>query len=87
MAEIPIDLSGQNAIVTGGAAGMGLAIAQRLARSGAGVCIWDLRQDAIDRIEAVGRLGSIQRDEGDVRVFGGAIEVNRHSSSVSSPRT
>ena len=49
MAEIPIDLSGQNAIVTGGAAGMGLAIAQRLARSGAGVCIWDLRQDAIDR--------------------------------------
>ncbi len=44
MAETSIDLSGQNAIVTGGAAGMGFAFAGRLARSGANVCIWDLEQ-------------------------------------------
>ena len=48
MAETKIDLSGQNAIVTGGGAGIGLAIARRLARSGANVCIWDLNQEILD---------------------------------------
>jgi NAD(P)-dependent dehydrogenase (short-subunit alcohol dehydrogenase family) len=43
-----IDLSGRGAIVTGGAAGLGYAIAARAAASGANVCIWDLNQDAID---------------------------------------
>jgi NAD(P)-dependent dehydrogenase (short-subunit alcohol dehydrogenase family) len=36
-----LDLKGRNAIVTGGAAGIGLAIAQRLAASGARVSLWD----------------------------------------------
>lgn len=54
MAENKIDLAGRSAVVTGGAAGLGFAIAERLARSGANVCIWDLNQDAID--QAVGIL-------------------------------
>jgi NAD(P)-dependent dehydrogenase (short-subunit alcohol dehydrogenase family) len=37
-----IDLKGRCAVVTGGAAGIGLAIAQRFAASGARVAIWDL---------------------------------------------
>jgi NAD(P)-dependent dehydrogenase (short-subunit alcohol dehydrogenase family) len=40
-----LDLKGRNAIVTGGAAGIGFAIAQRLAASGAHVSLWD-RDDA-----------------------------------------
>ncbi|HEX3096135.1 MAG TPA: SDR family NAD(P)-dependent oxidoreductase [Usitatibacter sp.] len=36
-----LDLDGRNAIVTGGAAGIGFAIAQRLAHSGAQVTLWD----------------------------------------------
>jgi 2-dehydro-3-deoxy-L-rhamnonate dehydrogenase (NAD+) len=36
-----IDLDGRHAVVTGGASGIGLAIAQRLAASGAAVTIWD----------------------------------------------
>ena len=36
-----LDLKGRSAIVTGGAAGIGLAIAQRLAHSGATVTMWD----------------------------------------------
>jgi 2-dehydro-3-deoxy-L-rhamnonate dehydrogenase (NAD+) len=37
-----IDLKGRCAVVTGGAAGIGLAVAQRFAASGARVAIWDL---------------------------------------------
>ena len=37
-----IDLTGRCAVVTGGGAGIGLAIAQRLAHSGARVSIWDM---------------------------------------------
>jgi 3-oxoacyl-[acyl-carrier protein] reductase len=36
-----LDFEGRRAVVTGGAAGIGLAIAQRLAASGARVAIWD----------------------------------------------
>lgn len=43
-----IDLSARGAVVTGGAAGLGYAIAERLLASGANVCIWDLDQDAIN---------------------------------------
>lgn len=42
-----IDLSGQVAVVTGGAQGLGFAIAQRLLASGAKVSLWDLNTDAL----------------------------------------
>jgi 3-oxoacyl-[acyl-carrier protein] reductase len=37
-----IDLKGRHAVITGGASGIGAAIARRLAASGARVAIWDL---------------------------------------------
>jgi len=43
-----IDLNGKNAIVTGGARGIGLAITQRLLASGANVTMWDRDQSALD---------------------------------------
>lgn len=43
-----IDLDGKNAVVTGGARGIGLAIAQRLLVSGANVTLWDRDQTALD---------------------------------------
>src|SRR5436305_1697199 len=42
-----IDLQGKNAVITGGARGIGLAIAQRLLDSGAKCSLWDLDADAL----------------------------------------
>lgn len=43
-----IDLSGEVAIVTGGAQGIGFSIARRLVASGAKVNIWDIDRDQLD---------------------------------------
>lgn len=50
------DFEGQIAVVTGGAQGIGFAVAQRLHASGAHVCLWDL--DADLAAEAAARLGT-----------------------------
>jgi 3-oxoacyl-[acyl-carrier protein] reductase len=49
---MPFDLTGQTAIVTGGAAGIGEAISKRLAEAGATVAVADLDKDAADRLAA-----------------------------------
>ncbi|WP_457153242.1 SDR family NAD(P)-dependent oxidoreductase [Mesorhizobium sp. P5_C1] len=50
-----IDLNGQTAVVTGGAQGIGFAIALRLIKSGAKVSLWDNNSGALGL--AVGALG------------------------------
>jgi NAD(P)-dependent dehydrogenase (short-subunit alcohol dehydrogenase family) len=42
-----LDMKGRNAIVTGGASGIGLAITRRLVQSGAKVSIWDFNRQAM----------------------------------------
>jgi NAD(P)-dependent dehydrogenase (short-subunit alcohol dehydrogenase family) len=44
-----LDLNGRNAVVTGGAAGIGQAIAQRLVASGARVSLWDRDANALQQ--------------------------------------
>jgi 2-dehydro-3-deoxy-L-rhamnonate dehydrogenase (NAD+) len=51
-----IDLDGRNAVVTGGAQGIGEAVARRLLASGAAVSLWD--RDASLVAEAAARLGA-----------------------------
>ncbi len=44
-----LDLQGRSAVVTGGAAGIGFAVARRLAASGARVSLWDRDAEALAR--------------------------------------
>ena len=47
-----IDLNGQVAVVTGGAQGIGFAIAARLVKSGAKVSLWDMNADLLAKAKA-----------------------------------
>ncbi len=49
------NLEGRFAVVTGGAQGIGFAVANRLHESGASVALWDMDAEELDR--AAGRLG------------------------------
>jgi NAD(P)-dependent dehydrogenase (short-subunit alcohol dehydrogenase family) len=70
-----IDLSGRNAVVTGGAQGIGRAIVKRFLDSGASVAIWDhnleLAQKTAAELKARGRVAAFSVD---VRKYG---EVER----------
>jgi 2-dehydro-3-deoxy-L-rhamnonate dehydrogenase (NAD+) len=46
------DLSGKFAVVTGGAKGIGRAIAQRLIASGARVCVWDTSVASFESVDS-----------------------------------
>jgi 2-dehydro-3-deoxy-L-rhamnonate dehydrogenase (NAD+) len=75
-----IDLEGRVAVVTGGAQGIGYAVAERMAASGARVSVWD--RDAALVEEAAARLGGgagfrvlDQTDFGAVSEAAAAVEA------------
>ncbi len=94
-----IDLKGRGAVVTGGAAGIGLAIAQRFAASGARVALWDLNEAAAKAAAASlgeGHLGlavdvadehSVQRATDATAAAFGAIDVLVCSAGITGPNT
>ncbi|MCH7544766.1 MAG: SDR family NAD(P)-dependent oxidoreductase, partial [Proteobacteria bacterium] len=61
-----IDLEGRKAVVTGGAQGIGYAIAERLLESGAAVAIWDKdgreAEAAAERLAAKGEVKAVIAD-------------------------
>ena len=89
--------AGRNAIVTGGAAGIGLDIATRLAAEGAKVSLWDLNPASL--AEAKAGMGAIDTQaldvanpdqvaaamEGSLAAFGGRLDVLVASAGITGP--
>ncbi|MEZ5823731.1 MAG: SDR family NAD(P)-dependent oxidoreductase [Geminicoccaceae bacterium] len=64
-----IDLAGGMAAITGGAQGIGYAIAERLLQSGASVALWDrdagLAREAAERLGELGKAVAVETDVTD----------------------
>ena len=67
-----IDLNGRHAVVTGGAQGIGLSVANRLLQSGASVSIWDYDRAVLET--------SLQQLEKTSRVTGEVVDVSEAAS-------
>ncbi len=56
-----IDLEGEHAVVTGGAQGLGFAMARRIVASGATVTLWDIDKDRLEQARAeIGEAATVQ---------------------------
>ncbi len=67
-----LDLAGRHAVITGGAVGLGFAIAQRMLASGATVSLWDLNPQAL----------AAARTELGAGVHTVVVDVGSHASVV-----
>lgn len=67
-------LEGKNALVTGGASGIGKASAERLAAEGARVCVADFSEDGEAVADAIGGV-FVQADVGDPAANARMVEV------------
>ncbi|MGI9373925.1 MAG: SDR family NAD(P)-dependent oxidoreductase [Hyphomicrobiales bacterium] len=77
-----IDLEDQVAIVTGGAQGIGLAVAERMVRSGAQVALWDmdsaLAEEAADDLRQFGDAVAVAVDITDPEGVGEAVAATEN---------
>jgi 3-oxoacyl-[acyl-carrier protein] reductase len=92
-----LDFNGRSAVVTGGAAGIGYAIAQRLAASGARVALWDRDEGALENAKSglggatltysvdVTDAGAVDRVCGDTSGALGGIDILVCSAGITGP--
>ena len=88
-----IDLAGNVAVITGGAQGIGLAVARRLAASGARIALWDLSRPTLDQAKAelpdallvqtdVADYGSVTAAVAETERQLGRIDILVHSAGI-----
>ncbi|APW36543.1 3-oxoacyl-ACP reductase [Rhodoferax koreense] len=71
-----LDLQGRHAVITGGAVGLGYAIAQRMLASGGSVTLWDMNPQALEKAKSA--LGD--------KVNTVVVDVSQHASVVEAVR-
>ncbi|TIP29468.1 MAG: SDR family oxidoreductase [Mesorhizobium sp.] len=88
--------AGRSAVITGGASGIGLAVAQRIAEEGGRVCVWDRDSTQIEQAKAViADLHSVSVDVADpvaveqaarqtIEVLG-AVDILVTSAAITGP--
>ncbi|WP_192356290.1 SDR family NAD(P)-dependent oxidoreductase [Mesorhizobium mediterraneum] len=90
--------AGRSAVITGGASGIGLAVAQRIAEEGGRVCVWDRDPAQIEQAKAViADLHSVKVDVADPlaveqaaqQTFDtlGAVDILVTSAAITGPNT
>lgn len=88
-----IDLDGQVAVITGGAQGLGFAIARRLAASGARISLWDMQPDILASAKAelgaassfvvdVSNYDAVEAAVATVEAELGRIDILVHSAGI-----
>jgi 3-oxoacyl-[acyl-carrier protein] reductase len=81
-----IDLQGRVAVVTGGAQGIGAAVADRLEKSGATIVVWDLECTAPDQLRVdVSDEASIAAAVKTTLAAHGAIDILVNSAGIAGP--
>lgn len=78
-----IDLKGRRAVITGGAQGIGRAIAERFLQSGAHVSLWDRDRDLVfataDEISSKGKVHAAEVDVAEAGAVERAVESTRQA--------
>jgi meso-butanediol dehydrogenase / (S,S)-butanediol dehydrogenase / diacetyl reductase len=93
-----MDLKGKMALITGGGSGIGAAIARRLVKDGAQVCLTGRRQAMLEKVAASLPVGSVAVCPGDVTQvadaarmvkaaveFGGKLDILVNDAGIDSP--
>ena len=78
-----IDLNNKVAVVTGGAQGIGLAIAERLVASGSSVCLWDRDENLVRKtttsLAKKGSVGMVVMDVTDLESVQNAAKETKNT--------
>lgn len=84
--ESRINLEGLCAVVTGGAQGIGYAVASRILRSGASVMLWDMNSALNDKaVESLSAIGPVQAINCNVSDYG-SVEAAVDATEVAFER-
>lgn len=92
-----IDLEGQVAVITGGAQGLGFAMAKRILESGAKVSLWDIREDLLEaattalgtnassKLVDITDLEGMQKAHAEVEAEVGPVSILVNSAGIAGP--